>query len=218
MDDCIFKQGLAFWIQIDWNHLNFTENKISEQTESEIIAQAKKDSLAFRPLYEKYFKRIFLFVYHRVEDRETAGDLTSQIFLKALVRIEQFNERGLPFSSWLYRIAINECTDFFRKTKRAKVVYVEEPAFHALFEEMFPENPREELEKKLHVVLQKLKPQELQIIELRFFEEMPFKTIAEVLKITETYAKVRTYRAIEKMKQIFLNWDEHWQSNQNNEE
>ena len=172
--------------------------------EAEIIKEAKQDAAAFRPLYEKYFKRIFLFIYHRVEDRNTSADLCAQVFLKALLKINQFNERGLPFSSWLYRIAINECNDFFRKNKRAKVVFVEEPAFHHLFEEMFPDDPREELEKKLHSVLQKLKPEELQIIELRFFEDMPFKMVAEILNMTETYAKVRTYRTLEKMKKIFL--------------
>lgn len=175
-----------------------------ELSESELINRAKQDSSAFRPLYEKYFKRIFLFIYHRVEDREISADVCAQVFLKALTKIDQFNERGLPFSSWLYRIAINECNDFFRKNKRAKVVYVEEPAFNHLFEEMFPDDPREELEKKLHMVLQKLKPEELQIIELRFFEDMPFKMVGEVLNITETYAKVRTYRTLEKMKKIFL--------------
>lgn len=174
------------------------------QEEAAIIARAKQEAAAFRPLYEKYFKRIFLFVYHRVEVRELAADLTAQVFLKALARIHQFNERGLPFSSWLYRIAVNECNDYFRKTKRERVVYVEEPAFHHLFEEMFPDDPRDELEKKLHRVLQKLSADELQLIELRFFEDMPFKMVAEVLNITENNAKVRTYRTLDKMKKIFV--------------
>jgi RNA polymerase sigma-70 factor, ECF subfamily len=175
-----------------------------EKDEVEFIAQAKRDPSAFKPLYEKYFKRIFLFIYHRVEDRNITGDLTAQVFLKALVKIEQFNVKGLPFSSWLYRIAINECNDFFRKSKRSKVVFVGESSFNQLFEEMFPDDPKDELEKKLQLVLQKLKPEELQIIELRFFEEMPFKMVAEVLNITETHAKVRTYRVLDKMKKIFI--------------
>ncbi len=83
-------------------------------------------------------------------------------------------------------------------------MYMEEPAFNNLFVEMFPDDPREELEKKLQAVLQKLKRDELQIIELRFFDDMPFKMVAEVLNITETYAKVRTYRTLDKMKKIFL--------------
>lgn len=174
-----------------------------ENTEVEIVNRSKKDPSAFRPLYEKYFKQIFLFIYHRVEDRDLTADLTAQVFLKALVKIEQFNVKGLPFSSWLYRIAINECHDYFRKSKRSKVLFVEEMAFNHLFEEMFPDDPKDELEKKLQLVLQKLKPDELQIIELRFFEDMPFKMVAEVLSITETHAKVRTYRVLDKMKKIF---------------
>lgn len=184
-----------------------TLNSIDEARvadEKEAIEAAKTDPAQFRTLYERYFKRIFLFVYHRVEDRAITADLTSQIFLKAMQRIRQFEFRGLPFSSWLYRIAVNECTDYFRKTKRSKVVYVEEVPFHHLFDEMFPEDPQTQLEKKLHVVLQQLKPNELQVIELRYFEDMPFKMVAEILNISEVNAKVRTYRTLEKMKKIFL--------------
>ncbi len=179
-------------------------DELRQADEDKIIEEAKNDPSQFKPLYEKYFKRIFLFVYHRVEDGDLASDLTSQIFLKAMQRMHQFKSRGLPFSSWLYRIAINECADYFRKSKRSKVVYVEDVSFHHLFEEMFPEDLQNQLEKKLHLVLQQLKPDELQIIELRFFEDMPFKMVAEILNISEVYAKVRTYRTIDKMKKIFL--------------
>jgi RNA polymerase sigma-70 factor (ECF subfamily) len=184
-----------------------TLNSIDEARlaeEVEIIEAAKSDLAQFRPLYEKHFKRIFLFVYHRVEDRALASDITSQIFLKAMQRIHQFNFHGLPISSWLYRIAINECTDYFRRSKRSRVVYVEDVSFHNLFEEMFPEDPQSQLEKGLQTVLQQLKPGELQIIELRYFEDMPFKMVAEVLNISEINAKVRTYRTLGKMKRLFL--------------
>lgn len=178
--------------------------EISGPEEEKMIESAKEDPSYFKPLYEKYFKRIYLFVYHRVEDRDEASDITSQVFLKAMQRLSQFQHRGLPFSAWLYRIAINECTDFFRKGKRSKVVYVEEVSFHNLFEEMFPENITEELEKKLHLVLKELKAAELQIIELRFFENMPYKMVADILETTENNVKAKTYRILEKMKKTFL--------------
>jgi RNA polymerase sigma-70 factor, ECF subfamily len=181
------------------------ERSTIEKPEGDTIAEAKREAAAFRPLYEKYFRLIFLFIYHRVDDRDATADLTAQVFLKALTRISQFNERGLPFSSWLYRIAINECNDFFRKNKRSRIVYVEEYAFNNLFEELFPENPLEELEKKLQLALQKLNPKELYLIELRFFEDLPFKTVAEVLEISENNAKVSTYRALDKIKKKFMN-------------
>jgi RNA polymerase sigma-70 factor (ECF subfamily) len=126
------------------------------------------------------------------------------VFLKAMQRLHQYQSRGLPFSSWLYRIAINECMDFFRKNQRSKVVYVEEASFQHLFEEMFPENISDELEKKLHLVLAQLSEADLQIIELRFFERMPFKMVADILGISENNVKTKTYRILEKMKKIFL--------------
>lgn len=177
---------------------------VDSTEEGRIIEDAKKDPACFKFLYEKYFKRIFVFVYHKVENRDEASDLTSQVFLKAMRRLHQYQSRGLPFSSWLYRIAVNECADFFRKNRRSKVVYVEEISFRNLFEEMFPEDINEELEKKLHLVLKKLSEAELQILELRFFEGMSFKMVAEVLGTSENNVKARTYRLLEKMRKIFL--------------
>ncbi|HTH55504.1 MAG TPA: RNA polymerase sigma factor [Cyclobacteriaceae bacterium] len=186
------------------NHLKSTGAVVESGEEERIIEEAKKDPRCFKWLYEKYFKRIFLFIYHKVENKNEASDLTSQVFLKAMQRLHQYQSRGLPFSSWLYRIAINECVDFFRKNKRSKVVYVEETSFRNLFEEMFPEDISEELEKKLHLVLKELNDAELQIIELRFFESMSFKMIAEILETSENNVKAKTYRLLEKMRKIFL--------------
>jgi RNA polymerase sigma-70 factor, ECF subfamily len=172
--------------------------------EEEVIKRAKIDSRAFKPIYEKYYKQIFLFVMHRVGGKDESADITSQVFLKALVRLEHFEFRGLPFSSWLYRIAVNECNDFFRKTKRARLVVLEDDLAEKLYDEMFRDNVQEDLRVKLPHILERLKPDELQLIELRFLEARPFKEVADILNITETYAKVRTYRILDKMKKLFL--------------
>ena len=62
----------------------------------------------------------------------------------------------------------------------------------------------EELKLKLPHILERLKEEELEVIELRFLEGRPFKEVAEILGITETYAKVKTYRILEKMKKLFV--------------
>jgi RNA polymerase sigma-70 factor, ECF subfamily len=172
--------------------------------EEEVIQEAKKNPEAFRSIYERYYKPIFLFILHRVADKEFTADLTSQVFLKALVNLERFNFRGLPFSSWLYRIAVNECNDYFRKNKRTRLVVLEEIHVENLYDEMFGENLHEELRKKLPSILAQLKPAELQIVELRFLEGRAFREVAEILNISETYAKVRTYRILDKMKKMFV--------------
>jgi len=172
--------------------------------EESLIQKSQADPEAFRPLYEKYFKRIFLFVHHRVGDKAMTADLTSQVFLKALINIKKFSFRGLPFSAWLFRIALNECNDFFRKNKRYRLVTMEEGMVEHLYEELTSETRLEDLRQRLPTILQKLSVNELQIIELRFFEQRPFKEVGDILGISETYAKVRVYRILEKMKKLFL--------------
>lgn len=174
------------------------------QDEEHIILRSQTDPDAFRPLYEKYFKRIFLFVLHRVEDRSQAADVTSQVFLKALLHIKRFKFRGLPFSSWLFRIALNECNDYFRKTSRYRMVTIEDTAVTFLHEELTNNSREEDLRQQLPAILQKLTGEELQLIELRFFEQRPFKEVADIVGITETYAKVKVYRILQKMKKHFL--------------
>ena len=172
--------------------------------EEDILQRSRTDPEAFKSIYTKYFKKIFLFVLHRIGEKQISADITQQVFLKALMGLSKFQFKGLPFSAWLYRIAINECNDFFRKTKKSRLVVLEESKVGHLFEELTSDNTQEELELKLPLILQKLNVDELQLIEFRFFEARPFKEIAEMLDITETYAKVKTYRTLEKMKKLFL--------------
>jgi RNA polymerase sigma-70 factor (ECF subfamily) len=173
-------------------------------SDEDLILRAKIDARAFRPLYEKYYKPIFMFVHHRTGDKELSADLTSQVFLNALVGLEKYEFRGLPFSSWLYRIAINECNSFFRKNKNVRTVLLEDHHAGRVYEEMFGENTAEELKRNLPLMLQKLRPAELQLIELRFLEGRTFREVAEILNISETHAKVKTYRILDKMKKLFV--------------
>lgn len=172
--------------------------------EESLIQKSIADPAAFKPLYEKYFKRIFLFVHHRVGDKSLSADITSQVFLKALLNIHRYSFRGLPFSAWLFRIALNECNDFFRKNNRHRLVTVEEGMVEHLYEELTAEARLEDLHQRLPDILQQLSVTELQTIELRFFEQRPFKEVADILGISEIYAKVKVYRILEKMKKLFL--------------
>jgi len=172
--------------------------------EESILEKSRLDPLYFKPLYEKYFKRIFLFVHRRIGNKEITADLTSQIFLKALTNLNKYQSRGLPFSAWLFRIALNECSDFFRKTKRDRLVSLDSATVGGLYEDLTADHGEETLLASLPAMLQKLSAEELQLIELRYFEQRPFKEISEILGITETYAKVRVYRILDKMKKMFL--------------
>ena len=73
-----------------------------------------------------------------------------------------------------------------------------------MYEELTNTTREEDLRQQLPAILQKLTGEELQLIELRFFEQRPFKEVAEIVGITETYAKVKVYRILQKMKKLFL--------------
>lgn len=175
--------------------------KVSEE---ESIRKSAADPEAFRSLYEAYFKRIFLFVLHRVGDKGLASDITQQVFLNALTNISKYQFRGLPFSSWLFRIAANQCADFFRRNKKMRMVVLEDPNIRELYEDLTEEHSWAEWERKLPEVLEQLSADDLQLIELRYLEQRPFKEVSEIMGLSETNTKVRTYRVLEKMKKIFL--------------
>lgn len=179
--------------------------KISQPIEEQqVIQDAKSDPEAFRILYERYFTAIFRFVLNRVGERETTADITSQVFLNAMQNLHQFKFKGFPFSSWLYRIAANECNNYFRKTSRSRVVVLEEAHAQVLYEEMFGNEALADLKAKLPLILEKLSLEEIQFIELRFFEDRPFKEVAEIIGVSENNAKVRTYRVLDKMRKLFV--------------
>ena len=84
------------------------------------------------------------------------------------------------------------------------MVTIEDSAVTFLYEELTNNSREEDLRQQLPAILQKLTGEELQLIELRFFEQRPFKEVADIVGITETYAKVKVYRILQKMKKYFL--------------
>lgn len=168
------------------------------QEEKELIHRAKKDINEFGSLYKIYHKRILLFCYQRVEDKSMAQDICSNTFLKAMKNLEKYQDKGVSFGSWLYRISFNLIQDYHKKNSR--VIKVEEAFLFDLATDT-KEEP-DELIPRLKKAILTLKPEVLQLIEMRFWEDRPFKEIAEILEITEVNAKVKTYRSLEKLKQI----------------
>ncbi len=164
-----------------------------------LIQEAQKNPARFRPLYEKYYVPIFRFVLKRVGEEDLAADITSQVFLKAMKKIGKYEYRGVPFSAWLYRIASNEVTQHFRQSSKNRVVSISDNHLSGLVDESYSDN-FEEQKKIMISMLSDLKESDLIMIELRFFEQRSFKEIADILDMTESNAKVKTYRIIERMK------------------
>ncbi len=175
----------------------------SLQKEWEDIKAAQSNVRAFGVLYERYFEMVFKFVYRRTSDSELTGDLCTQIFMKALENIKQYQFKGVPFSAWLFRIASNEVAQYYRNVQKSRVVSVDDFSFLSLIE-IPTEEDKEDWIRALLAVLQTLNEQDMQLIELRYFEQRSFKEIAEILQLTESNAKVKTYRTLQRLKEKIL--------------
>ncbi len=171
-----------------------------------IIEQSKKDPKRFSAIYEKYHEPIFRFVYSRIGQLEASKDITSSVFYKALAHIRKYKDQGLSFSSWLYRIAVNECYDFFRAQKKYRTVALEDYMHADLLDELqLEENEKEIWMNSLPGLLETLEPKDLELIELRFFEAKSFREVGYILGITENNAKTRTYRVLGRMRKEVRN-------------
>jgi len=174
-------------------------------TEKELVKRARKDVGAFEELYLKYYPKINNFVYHRVQDDATRNDIVSNIFFKAMKNLPKYrfmNEEKCSFSSWLFRIAVNETNQHFRNEKRNNTMK------NKLFEKQSNEGDKLiDLDYEiLKEAIKALPLHEQNLISLRFFEKMKHKEIAEILKKKEGTIKVQMHRTLEKLRN-FLQGD-----------
>ncbi|MEQ1734685.1 MAG: sigma-70 family RNA polymerase sigma factor [Bacteroidia bacterium] len=168
--------------------------------EADEIKRAQHNPARFDVLYNRYYEPILKFIYKRVDTKDLAFDLTQQTFCKAMANLHKYTPQGVPFSAWLYRIAMNELNLLFRSNKAQQALNVNVDEITNVLHEINTEG--EEKYEPLLAALTALAPDDLLLIEMRFFEKRAFKEIGEILDITEINAKTKTYRVIEKLKQL----------------
>lgn len=178
-----------------------TKDEILE--EYDIIVSAQNDPENFAPLYIKYYDQVFLFINKRVDDLDMTADITSRVFLKCLKNLKKYKYQGVPFSAWLYKIAINEVNMFFRQqSKMERTVNIDDHDINQLINEIDYSEEKIDPYVLIPVLLEQLNDQEVQFIELRFFEGKSFKEMGYLLGLTEVNAKVKTYRIVKKLKEL----------------
>ena len=182
---------------------SYHKSPVQIESEADIILAAQKDLIHFELLYNAYFERIFRFIYQRLQSKTEAADLCSQVFMKAMLNIKKYKTKGIPFSAWLIRIAINEMNNAFSKQTKDRTIQIESIQIESLIQESGIEG-EDDKKALLTKALTQLADDDLLIIELRFFENNSFKEIADILNITENNAKVKTYRILDKIKQMIV--------------
>ncbi len=152
-----------------------------------LVEKAKNDPEAFAELYDIYFSKIFRYVSWRIGNNKESEDIVSDIFIKALEKIDTFKpQKGATFSSWIFRIAHNTVVDHYRQNDKAKFVDIDDlPEIES--DEILPDEnfERQELFKKLFQMIQELPSRQGEIITMRFFTGLKNKEIAKALNIEE---------------------------------
>jgi RNA polymerase sigma-70 factor (ECF subfamily) len=155
------------------------------------------DHEAFGKLYEDYVERIFNYVYYRTGNQHDAEDLTARVFFRAMSRIPQYQERGLPVSAWLYRIAHNLVANWHRDRGRRPEISLDE-GYSAIPHSEHPEITLLQLEEQDHLlrIIRDLPPERQQLIILKFVEHMSNSEIGQIMGRTEGAVKSLYHRTL----------------------
>lgn len=165
--------------------------------ESELIERAKTDSEAFGELYERYHKRIYNYVYYRTGNVGDAEDLTARIFVRAMDHIGTYEDKGLPFSAWLYRIAHNLVANFHRDRSRRRIIALDDIAQWQVSEED-PEFAAQLTEDRaiLLEAIQRLPADRQELLILKFVDRLPNAEIGDVMGRSEGAIKSLYHRTL----------------------
>ena len=168
-----------------------------EQDERELVRRAKDyDPGAFAEIYERYYQKIYNYVFYRVSEGSVAEDICSDVFVKALEAIESYTFRGVPFSAWLYRIAGNLVIDHYRRQPGHTETPLEDNR-----SAVADETPGMSLDvhfnqQELRKALQDLTDDQQQVIILKFVDGLSNSEVAQILGKTEGAVKSLQHRAL----------------------
>lgn len=160
------------------------------------------DMRAFEELVRRYEAGILRFTYNMVRSKESAEDITQEVFIAAYNKLYTFKQQ-YKFSTWLYQIARNKCIDYGRKYGNVQSVnldYLNLPS-----REMSPENIVEfkETKRKVEDFIATLSDIDRQILILRYsYEQLTFGDIAEIIKLGESAVKKRYYKIYDRYEEF----------------
>jgi RNA polymerase sigma factor (sigma-70 family) len=172
------------------------------------------DQKAYAELMSRYRDSIYFMLLKMVNNRDDADDLTMEAFGKAFKKLHQYTP-DFAFSTWLFKIATNNCIDFIRR-KRKNTVSIDKGIETDDGGEIQMDlksaflDPEEKLIKKekielMHEIVEKLKPRYKRLIELRYFEEKSYGEIAEELNLPLGTVKAQLFRARDFLYEILKN-------------
>ncbi len=170
------------------------------------LSDPKTQRTAFSVLVRKYSELLYWKIRYIVLDHEDANDILQNTFIKAWNNIEDFQNKS-KVSTWLYRIAINEALDFLRKQKNISLVCANEDSSVAnrlIADDYFD---GEETQAQLQQAIARLPEVQRTVFNLRYFDEMKYSEMSELLNTSEGALKASYHLAVKKVTEYFKHND-----------
>jgi RNA polymerase sigma-70 factor (ECF subfamily) len=167
------------------------------ESDLDLVARVKADSSAFGLLYERYVTKIYNYVYYRTGNHHDAEDLTSRVFYRALMHVDDYVDRGVPFSAWLYRIAHNLVANWHRDHSRRQELDLEDSILTSPPREM-PEQVAEtnETRERLLWAIRLLPAERQELLILKFVEQLSNAEIGQIMGRSEGAIKSLYHRTL----------------------
>ena len=172
-----------------------------QNDDEQLIKQVKNgDAEAFGVLYEQYADVVFRYVYSHLDNRSDAEDLTEEIFLRAWRALPKYDERGLPFTAFLFRVARNSLIDFYRQHKTVQSIDDIEIQSHEV-------GPEETVESKiennhLKKTISGLREDYRNVLIFRFLSGLSPEETAQVMQRSVGAVRVLQHRALSALKDL----------------
>jgi RNA polymerase sigma-70 factor, ECF subfamily len=181
------------------------QNNSPLQDEDIIVQRAQKqDSEALTQIYEAYFDKIYRYLVVRIRNEIEAEDLTQQVFVKVLQSISTYKNKGVPFSSWIYRIAHNQMVDFMRHQNKKSTVDIGDLQ---LPDE--GDDPQQVMEDQVDIdelkrATRRLTESQQEVLSLRFAGELSIAECAKVMGKSEGAIKALQHSAVQALKKALV--------------
>ncbi|MEP2023574.1 MAG: sigma-70 family RNA polymerase sigma factor [Reichenbachiella sp.] len=174
---------------------------MTDQELIEKLSNEESRNFGFNMLVREYQERIYWHIRKMVIDHDDADDLVQDVFIKVWNNIHKFREDSSLYT-WIYRIATNECLNFLKK-KRTKFFLPINDVANELSTKLDESSPisGEEIQMKLQKALLKLPDKQRLVFNMKYFEEMKFREIAEITKTSEGALKASYHLAVKKIEQ-----------------
>ena len=193
--------------------LHYTYATMKPEQEKALIEQCHADPASFGQVFDRWYKPVFGYIMRRTGNYDVSKDIAAETFLKAFLKINNFQWRGVSLSSWLYRIATNEINQYYRSSKykpQSLQQLLENPQMEKLLHQESGDE-REVLQNELkahndynliRVNLLQLDIKYQEVIALRYFEQKTNTEISEILDKNEGTVKSLLSRGLEKLRKL----------------